>query len=142
MAAGAAGSLAMSLFHQSLAPPPSKEEQRADSTVKTAGAIYRKVTGHDLADSQKDLAGPLVHYSFGALLGAVYGAAQPAASMGYGLPFGAAVWLGAHEIAVPSLGLAPPPTQEPLSSHATELAGHLIYGATVWAVWRVLRRKA
>jgi putative membrane protein len=56
------------------------------------------------------------------------------------LPFGVAVWLGAHVIVVPALGLAPPPTRRPLGKEAVEFVLHLVYGAVTELGRRQLRR--
>jgi uncharacterized membrane protein YagU involved in acid resistance len=42
--------------------------------------------------------------------------------------FGAAIWLDAHVIAVPALGLSEPVTNSPMSSEAREFGAHLVYG--------------
>jgi len=85
----------------------------------------------------------LVHYGFGAVVGALYGAAAESVPMvrrGFGLPFGAAVWLGAHVIAVPPLGLAEPPVRQPMGKEAEELGLHFVYGSVTELVRRLLRR--
>jgi putative membrane protein len=75
-------------------------------------------------------------------MGAVYGGlteALPRSAAGWGLPFGALLWLGADEIAVPSLGLSGSPADAPVSTHASALASHLVYGVTADAVRRAVR---
>src|SRR5215831_9326800 len=52
----------------------------------------------------------------------------------------AAVWLIADEIIVPALGLSKPPTKYPLSTHASSIASHLVYGMTTEIVRREIRR--
>src|SRR5439155_105356 len=87
-----------------------------DATVKTVDAIMRTVLRQSLPEKKKPLAGTLVHYAFGGVMGALYGGLAevvPRAAAGFGLPFGAAVWLGAHVITVPALGLAEPPPSQP-----------------------------
>ena len=118
------------------------EEQADDATVKTASAISEGVFGHELTKSEKKVAGPAVHYAFGASVGGLYGAAAelaPEATAGAGLPFGAAFWLLADETAVPLLGLSKGPTDYPLSTHVYSLASHLVYGLTAEAVRRAVR---
>jgi putative membrane protein len=138
---------AMSIAHRILADlsppaqsPPSAEPE--DSTVKVASAATRLV-GYRLAEDQKAVAGSVVHYAFGAGVGAVYGAAAeivPRVTTAFGLPFGVAVWLGAHVVAVPALGLAEPPTRQPIGKEAKEFGLHLVYGAVTELVRRLLRR--
>jgi putative membrane protein len=89
------------------------------------------------------VAGPALHYGFGALTGAVYGALAelvPAVTWGAGAPFGTAVWLGADEVTVPALGLSGPPWESPPSVHARALGAHLVYGLTTEGVRRLARR--
>ena len=84
--------------------------------------------------------GPVVHYAFGATMGAVYGglsAVLPETSLGFGTAFGTALFAVADEIAVPALGLSKPPTETPASSHVMALASHLVWGSTTEAVRRM-----
>ena len=146
MAAGA-----MSLGHTVISgalskPDPASTDEKApkeeDATVKVASAVASRV-GYQLAETDKPKAGSLVHYAFGASVGAVYGAlaeVAPIVKVGVGLAFGSAVWLGAHVIMVPALGLAKPPTQRPPAQEAQEFGLHLLYGLTTELVRRLLRR--
>ena len=71
-----------------------------------------------------------------------YGAAVevlPVLGTGLGMPFGAAVWLGAHVITVPVLGLSEPVTRSTPLREAVEFGAHLVYGAVVEIVRRLLR---
>jgi uncharacterized membrane protein YagU involved in acid resistance len=71
-----------------------------------------------------------------------YGAAVevlPVLGTGLGMPFGAAVWLGAHVITVPALGLSEPVTRSTPLREAVEFGAHLVYGAVVEVVRRLLR---
>ena len=117
--AGAVGGLiacfAMSQFHSFFQKVESStEDKQEDSTVKTASAVSRKIFHHELTPHQKKIAGPAVHYGFGVSIATCYGAAVevlPVLRNGLGMPFGAAVWLGAHVITVPALGLSEPVTR-------------------------------
>jgi uncharacterized membrane protein YagU involved in acid resistance len=57
----------------------------------------------------------------------------------FGLPFGLAVWLGAHAIVVPALGLADSPVRQPIGKEAEEFGLHLAYGSVTELVRRSLR---
>jgi len=107
------------------------EQEKEDATMKAAGKIA-ELMGHQLSHEQKKKLGPLVHYSFGTLQGAVYGGitemAGDSGSLLPGLIFGAALFLAADEAAVPALGLSGKPAEYPLSSHLYGLASHLVYG--------------
>ena len=137
---GLLGAAAMSAGHALLsaaardAPPPSDAAQGEDATVKVADQVSRVVRQRPLEEREKPVAAEVVHYGFGATMGALYGAvalAAPRATIGAGLGFGAAVWLGAHAVVVPALGLARSPLHEPPGKEARELVLHLIYGVTV-----------
>lgn len=114
---------------------PSQEQQSTaeseDATVKTAQAISRHVFQHELTKEEKKWAGPAVHYSFGASMGAVYGALAetcPVTATGFGTTYGIAIWAVADEMAVPAFGLSKPIPETEASSHARALAAHLVYG--------------
>jgi putative membrane protein len=119
-----------------------QEQQGDDATVKIASAVSETLAHHKLTPDEKRIAGPVVHYVFGSTIGALYGAAAeiaPVTSKAWGLPFGAAMWVGADEIGVPAAGLSGPPTQFSASTHASALAAHLVYGATTDGVRRLVR---
>jgi len=120
----------------------SSSEDEEPATVKAAEVISNGVVDHQLTKSEKKVAGPAMHYAMGATSGAIYGIAaelQPTVTVGAGAPFGAAVWLMADEMAVPSLGLSGPPWESPISTHVQALAAHFVYGLTTDALRRVVR---
>jgi putative membrane protein len=143
---------AMSLVHKGIRgigvgagqqqPPPGQDHDE-DATVKVAEGMVRWLVDHPLPEARKPLAGSLVHYAFGASVGALYGgvaAGVPRITTAVGLPFGVAVWLGAHVITVPALGLAAPPTRQPLSKEGLELILHLVYGVVTELIRRAASR--
>lgn len=122
-------------------PRQSKTEQEEpdDATMKTANRIVHMLLNRELSKEEKKKAGPLVHYAFGAAMGAVYSMAavvDPEVTRGFGTAFGSALFAVADELAVPMLGLAKKPTEYPLSSHASAFAAHLVYGLTAEGVRR------
>lgn len=111
---------------------------------KAASVTAEAVAGRPLDEKEKDVAGPLFHYGFGAAAGAVYGAlaaASPKVTTGAGAPYGAAVFVTAGELGVPLAGLARRPTDYPASRHLAGLATHVVYGVTLEAVRRLLMRR-
>jgi putative membrane protein len=158
LAAGIAGGLLASLVmnqFQALVKKATESQEKGkkkeksqgvggeDATVQAASAISEGLFHHRLAKDEKKVAGPVVHYAMGAAMGALYGVlaeVDTRLTSGIGVPFGAAVWLAADEIAVPALGLAPPPSKSPASTHASALASHAVYGLTTDLVRRALRR--
>jgi putative membrane protein len=140
---------AMSVVHKTVARSlagtsgEARQQKEEDATVTVADGIARLLLQRPLAEDEKPLASNLVHYGFGGTVGALYGgvaAVVPQVTTGSGLPFGVAVWLGAHVTAVPALGLSEPPTRRPLSKEGLELALHLVYGAVTEIVRRLARR--
>jgi len=136
---GFIGSYAMNLFHsaaKAVGEQPASSGNGEDATQKTASALSQMVF-RPLTKKEKQAAGPVVHYAFGALMGAVHGAlrvaAPQAASIG-GVPFSAAIWFGADEVAVPALGLAASPLETPAPQHASAFAAHAVYGIVLEVV--------
>lgn len=112
------------------------------ASMQLASAIARPIIGRPLNEREKDVGGPIMHYLFGACMGAMYGAAaetEPSTTAAAGIPFGAAVWLAADEIGVPLAGFSSDPQDYPASRHAAAFASHVVFGLTVEAVRRVLR---
>lgn len=118
------------------------EQEDEDATMKAAGKIAH-VAGRQLSREQKKNLGPVVHYMFGTLQGALYGGViELTRTRGGLLPaltFGAGLFVVADEIAVPALGLSGKPTESPLSSHLYGLAAHLVYGLSTEVARRGLR---
>jgi putative membrane protein len=119
-----------------------KSEESEDATMKTAGKISETVLNRPLTKEQKKKGGPVVYYAFGAAMGALYGAMAervPEVKYGFGLPFGAALFVGADEIAVPALGLARSPLETKPRDHLYGLVSHFVYGTTTELVRRGIR---
>ncbi len=113
-----------------------------DATMKAAGALVHVVTGRHLSHEQRAKGGPIVHYSFGALMGGLYGGLGeylPVVRTGFGTVFGALLFVGADLFGVPAFHLSPPATEQPPSSLTTPFASHLVYGAATELVRRGVR---
>jgi putative membrane protein len=114
-----------------------------NAAVRAGTAAVELVTDKKLTKSEKEIAGAVAHYAMGVVSGGIYGVAAelaPAATIGAGLPFGAAVWVLADEALVPAVGLSKAPTEYPLSIHLYALASHLVFGVSTEAVRRTVRR--
>ena len=121
-----------------------QEEEDDDATAKLAGIIAKRVFHRELSKPEKKKAGSVIHYAFGSVVGALYGAVaelQPEVTTGNGLVWGTGVWATADETAVPMLGLSESPAQQPLSIHAYALSSHLVYGGTLEMVRSMLRKR-
>jgi putative membrane protein len=146
MAGGLAAAWVMNVFMagpgQSLQPAAPSDEPKEDATMKAADAIAHTATGEHLSYQEKETAGPLVHYAFGALAGGVYGGLAEYSSTvtsGFGTSFGGVLFSTADMLAVPALKLAPSPAQQPASAQASPFAAHVVYGATTELVRRFVR---
>ncbi len=85
-----------------------------------------------------------VHWGFGALAGAAYGAVAelyPQVTAKQGTTFGLALMTVTHEGALPALGLAAPPDKQQSRERRSEMVTHVVYGI-VCETTRSLVRKA
>ena len=114
-----------------------------DATMKTADKLATTAQGgQHLTHEQREQGGPIVHYSYGALVGGLYGGLAeylPIVRSGFGTTYGSALFVGGDLIAVPALGLSKPLSAYPASSYAAPFTAHLVYGATTELVRRLVR---
>ena len=136
--AGLVAAYAMDRFQKALSALSDLPGEDGDpSTVKVAAMVVV----HPIPKEDKPTAGAIVHYGFGMALGAVYGAAAaivPAMASGFGMVYGVTVALVVDEGALPSLGIAEPPREANPATHAYSLSSHLVYGAALEGVRRIL----
>jgi hypothetical protein len=115
-----------------------------DATMKAADKIAETVTGgRHLTHEQREVGGPIVHYSMGAVMGGVYGGLaeySDVARAGFGTTFGGLLFASADLFGVPAAQLGKWPDQYPASSLVSPLTAHLIYGATTELVRRLVRQ--
>ncbi len=156
---GAAASWTMLRFNQALggtddpranrhrwhATPNDMDATLSDkpASIKVAQNAAEAIAGIPLDEREKDIGGTLVHYMFGAAMGAIYGAAtewKPRTAALAGLPFGIAVWVAADEIGLPVAGLSKRPSAYPASRHIASFGSHLVFGLTTELVRKSLRR--
>jgi putative membrane protein len=119
-----------------------KDDERDTAPARLANAVSVGITGRELAKDEKEVAGAALHYAMGITSGAIYGVvveALPVATVGAGLPFGAAIWLIADEGIVPAAGLSKWPTEYPLPVHLYAFASHLVFGLTTEVVRKAVR---
>ncbi|MFY9781104.1 MAG: DUF1440 domain-containing protein [Candidatus Baltobacteraceae bacterium] len=76
----------------------------------------------------------IIHFAFSFLSGAAYGGLVeffPIVAVGMGVGFGLAIWVGAHEIVMPAMGLTPPVWKLPASEQLSEFFGHAVWGFVI-----------
>ena len=121
----------------------SESNPKPDATMKAADSIVNVVTGgQHLSWEGKQKGGPIVHYAFGAVMGAVYGGLAEYSNKvtsGFGTSFGGVLFGGADLLAVPVLGLSPMPTKDSAPALVTPFAAHVVYGVTTELVRRIVR---
>lgn len=154
---GLVGSLAMAAFQgiygrvSRLRVEPARVEVAGDALAGTEPSTHRAVQtvarvalGRSLRSGTKRLLGRAFHFAFGTGLGGAYGVLVeyvPPASLGSGIPFGAAQVLVADEMMVPALGLSEPPERAPAGALSYSLAAHMVYGFTTELVRRGVRAR-
>jgi putative membrane protein len=121
-----------------------ERSEHQNSNELAAQAVARAMIGRRLTRRELRVAAPVMHYLFGASMGALYGAyaGRRRHVRRSGAGFGMAVWLGADEIAMPLLGLSRPTTRRPFEMHLQSLAAHLVFGTATEMTRRALHRLA
>ncbi len=149
LAGGFAASWTMNQFQKMLAKAAKAQtngqgsSEEEDITGKTADTIYHAVSGKRLSREGRRTGGSVVHYVFGTAMGGAYGAAaevMPRVKSFAGLPYGALLFAGADEAALPLLKLSRKPHEYPFSTHLYALSSHAVYGLTAEMTRRLVRR--
>jgi putative membrane protein len=105
--------------------------------------LAEKIAGHHLDDGTKAVASEAIHWGFGALTGAAYGALAefyPIATAKEGASFGMALMTLTHENALPAMGLAAEPEDQTLREKGSEAATHILYGVVTEKVRGFVRK--
>ncbi len=125
---------------------PEEQQQMAsggddDATIKTAVAIASE-GGTQLTEDEKKIAGPVVHYTYAALAGGLYGGLAEYSSIvrsGFGTTYATALFVGGDLVAVPALHLSKPLAEYPAASYAGPFSAHIVYGLTTELMRRLVR---
>jgi len=121
------------------------QEQQEASQEGSTEIVARNLAGaagKEIPPDVRKQAGQAVHYTFGTLMGIVYGLTAehlPAIASGGGAAFGTLLFLGADEVAVPALRLSPPPTETAPTDHLQHWAAHIVYGGALELTRSLLR---
>jgi len=105
--------------------------------------LAEQIAGHRLDDETKEIASKTIHWGFGALTGAAYGALAefyPAATAKEGASFGLALMTLTHAKALPAMGLAAEAEDQTLREQSSEAATHVLYGVVTEKVRGVVRK--
>jgi putative membrane protein len=117
-------------------------EESESSTVKVAESVSNRVRGRGLQQSEKEPASYIVHFTFGTLMGAIYGISTeylPIANLGHGLLHGIALWGGADALGLPAFGFSSPVTERSAGELTYEILAHAVYGVSSESARRLVR---
>lgn len=120
------------------APQPGQE-----NTTEQAARRVMAHFGRPLERSRKQVVGRSLHYGFGVLMGAFYGAAAeylPIVCLGAGTAFGTILFAATDEAALPWLHLASQPGETKPADHLLHWASHVVYASTLEITRRQLVR--
>lgn len=118
--------------------PPRVEGQTPPPVV-----LAEQVAGHPLSPGQRQAAMQSIHWIFGALAGAVYGAAveiEPSLGAWKGAAFGVTLNRLTHESLLPRMGLAAPASHQPTQQRISEWVSHAAYGVVADVVRKRVRK--
>ena len=111
--------------------------QNAPAPGQVAKREIEGFTQRELPDSSAWLISTAAHWSYGPAWGALYGLVAGSLRRPhplYGLPFGAAVWITGY-LVLPQGALYKPIWEYDAKTLATDLSGHLAYGAGTGAAF-------
>ena len=140
MLAGFVGGLAGSgakMLAEKLFPP------RTQGQTPPPVVLAESVAGRPLPERDRELALQGIHWIFGGLAGAVYGAlveVEPSLGAWRGAAFGITLNRITHESVLPRLGLTAPPSRQPTQERISEWVTHAAYGVATDTVRRAVRR--
>lgn len=122
---------------------PQKSSDDEDATMKAADAVVEFTTGgRHLSREGREKGGPIVHYSYGALVGGLYGALTEfwsAPKAGLGSIFGIVLFGAGDLVAVPALHLSGSPSEQPPSAWVNPFLSHIVYGVATEVSRRAIR---
>jgi putative membrane protein len=111
-----------------------ERDENRNANELAAQSFATAMTNRRLTRAELRIAAPILHYSFGGVVGALYGAYTEWAGRRRrahsGVELGTGLWITADEIAMPVLGLSRPTTRRPLEMHLQACAAHIVYGLT------------
>jgi len=121
-----------------------KDGGEPDSVTMQAADLFTRAAtgGRHLTHEERRQGGTLVHYGFGAVMGAAYGMTAevwPLPTVGVGSVFGTALWLGTDLLSLPAFGFTKWPAEEPAAAHVTHWMAHMVYGMGMEGTRRLLR---
>lgn len=142
IAGGIVASAVMNLFQTAATAAMGSAGSNEDpATVKAADTAKRWVSGGEVTQKHRLLAGSVVHYATGTALGVGYAMLArrwPPATTGFGVPFGLGVAVLLDDVAVPAFGWGSMPTDTAPATHVYGLASHAVFGLALEGTHRAV----
>ena len=116
-------------------------DESGGAPAKAADLVAEPVTGAPVPAEARQQAASAVHYATGAALGVAYAVLASSlrgATLGKGVPFGAAVYLALDEGLVPALRLGPPKEETPDKQRVYAVISHLVFGFSTYSLRKLL----
>lgn len=116
------------------------EDRGAVATTRVADGLAES-SGKSLSPKDRKRGGTVIHYSYGAAMGMLYGAiveSIPPIHSGHGVMYGLLVWMGSVQIALPMTGLSRGPTKYSTGEHVFSALSHAVFGLITEAAHRRL----
>ncbi len=116
-----------------------------EPAMQLAKRVSDDVLRLNLPEEKKEKLAMGIHYGFGAMAGALFGAIAPRApflSAGLGTVYGTLFWLLGDEIGMPVMGISKPSQDYPWQTHARAWAAHVGYGAAVVGTYKLAKNIA
>jgi putative membrane protein len=116
---------------------------RTHGELEPPEVLAEKMAGHALVGREKMAAEEAIHWGFGAMTGAAYGALAeyyPAATVKEGAGFGMALNSLTHGTALSAMGLSEEPADQTMREKTSEMATHLVFGMVTETVRRFVRK--
>ena len=105
--------------------------------------LAEKLAGHPLDERTRAIASETIHWGFGALTGAAYGALAefyPAATAKEGASFGLTLAALTHQTALPAMGLSADSDHQTSREHSSEMVTHVLFGVATELVRSLVRK--
>jgi putative membrane protein len=137
MVGGLAGASAKIAAEHFLPPRP-------DGRTSPPVAWAEQVTHRNLEGKERTAAQQTIHFVFGALAGAAYGALvefEPSLAAWRGAAFGVTLNRITHEWLLPRMDLSAMPNQQPTQERISEWVSHAVYGVITDTARRMVRKR-
>jgi putative membrane protein len=116
---------------------------RTHGEPEPPAVLAEKMAEHSLVGSEKVTVEEAIHWGFGAVTGAAYGALAeyyPAATVKEGAGFGMALDSLTHGTVLPAIGLSAEPGEQTFREKTSEMASHVVFGMVTETVRRFVRK--